>query len=64
MSLDEIAEYRRKVEAKYTTRRKGIRALTGGRRAVDHKLPAFFDVPLAVMFLILVVIGAVLMIVE
>lgn len=64
MSIDEIAEYRRKVEIKYRTRRKGIRALTGGRRAVDHTLPPFIDIPLIVMFSIIVIIGIILAIVD
>jgi hypothetical protein len=57
MSRDEMKEYRQAVERCTRTRRKRSRLFNEGRRAQDHNAPTFFDVPLILMALCLVLVG-------
>ena len=60
MSIDEITNYRDRIEECYTSRRKSLRAFSKGRRKADTKrLSNFFDVPLIIMFLLLVIAGGI-----
>ena len=64
--IDEMELYRRRVEEHFTTRRKGLRALEGGRRRVDVKTrpPRFFDMPFIVMLLAIILEGVFLALAE